>query len=69
VAGALQVVGLAHQPAGQLVPGLWAPLEVVAVAAMAVAVAGVLAGAMVGVMLSRPPLLRLGLASVSRLDG
>ena len=48
-------------------PGLQAPLEVVV--AEAVSVARLLAGALVGVVLSGPALLRLVLASVPRLAG
>ena len=65
--GLLAVAALVGHALLPVCPGLQAPLEVVV--AEAVAVARLLAGALVGVVLSGPALLRLVLASVPRLTG
>ena len=65
--GLLAVAALVGHALLPVCPGLQAPLEVVV--AEAVAVARLLAGSLVGVVLSGPALLRLVLASVPRLAG
>ena len=65
--GLLAVAALVGHALLPVCPGLQAPLEVVV--AEAVAVARLLAGALVGVVLSGPALLRLVLASVPQLAG